>query len=146
MLARLFLLIILLPVLEIAVLFWLADLTNWLVVVGLLIGAGVLGAVLARQQSLRSMRRLSDELRGGKLPGDALFDAMLVSLAGLLLILPGLLSDVVALLLLFPMTRRMIKAAARRRVQRHTVTTYYDIDVESREPRDEIIDVKVIER
>jgi len=151
-LGRFFLALILLPVAEILVLFWLADVTNWLVVIGLLVGAGLLGAFLARQQGLRSLGRLSEEMRRGELPADAIFDAMLVSFAALLLILPGLLSDLVAILLLVPVSRRAIKAALRRGA-RGRVTTIYTTNFEprredfgSRDPRDEIIDVKVIER
>lgn len=152
MLARFLLALILLPVAEIAVLIWLADLTNWLVVIGLLIGAGLLGAFLARQQGLRSLSRLSEEFARGQMPAEAIFDAMLVSFAALLLILPGLLSDVVAILLLWPVSRRAIKAALRRGTRGRVTTTYYTNfepqreDFGSRDPRDEIIDVKVIER
>ncbi len=152
MLARFLLAIILLPVAEIAVLIWLADATNWLFVIGLLIGAGLLGAYLARQQGLRSVGRLSEEFRRGQMPADAIVDAMLVSVAALLLILPGLLSDVVAILLLWPVSRRAFKAALRRGTRGRVVTTYYSSfeprrdDFSSRDPRDEIIDVKVIER
>jgi UPF0716 protein FxsA len=86
------------------------------------------------------------------MPADAVFDAMLVSFAALLLILPGLLSDLVAILLLWPVSRRAIKAALRRGARGSVTTTYYTNfeprreDFSSRDPRDEIIDVKVIER
>jgi UPF0716 protein FxsA len=151
-LARFLLVLILLPVAEIAVLIWLADATNWLVVIGLLIGAGLLGAYLARQQGLRSLARLNDEFRRGQMPAESLVDAMFVSVAALLLILPGLLSDVVAILLLWPVSRRALKAALRRGARGRVVTTYYTNfeprreDFSGRDPRDEIIDVKVIER
>ena len=134
----------LLPVLEIAVLVWLADLTNWLVVLGVLFGAGVLGAFLARQQGVRSLGRLSRELGGGQLPADAMFDAVLVSFAGVLLILPGLLSDVVAILLLVPPTRRLFKSAIRRRFQGHVVTSGFQTS-DAQSSRDRIIDVKVLD-
>ncbi len=134
----------LLPVLEIAALVWLADLTNWLVVLGVLLGAGVLGAFLARQQGVRSLRRLSRELGEGQLPADAMFDAVLVSFAGFLLILPGLLSDVVAILLLVPPTRRLFKSAIRRRFQGRVVTSDFQ-SFDARRPRDQIIDVKVLD-
>jgi UPF0716 protein FxsA len=143
-LARILLLLMLLPVLEIAVLVWLADLTSWLVVLGVLVGAGVLGAFLARQQGVRSLGRLSRELGGGQLPADAMFDAVLVSFAGVLLILPGLLSDVMAILLLLPPTRRLFKSAIRRRFQGQVSASSFSTFDESR-PRDQIIDVKVLD-
>jgi UPF0716 protein FxsA len=134
----------LLPVLEIAVLVWLAGLTNWLVVIGLLVGAGMLGAFLSRQQGVRSLSRLSQELNSGQLPADAMFDAVLVSLAALLLILPGLLSDVVAIGILFPPTRSLFKKFIRRNFQGRVVSSHFHT-FDSRAARDEIIDVKVLD-
>jgi UPF0716 protein FxsA len=143
-LARFLLLLILLPAIEIVLLIWIAMQTSVLLVLGLLLGAGVLGALLARQQGLRAIRRIDDEVRAGRMPADALFDALLISLAGVLLILPGFLSDVVAIGLLFPPTRKLFKAAVRRGVESRVVVTRYG-NFEAGRARDEIIDVKVIE-
>jgi UPF0716 protein FxsA len=134
----------LLPVLEIAILVWLAGLTNWLVVIGLLVGAGMLGAFLSRQQGVRSLSRLSAELNRGQMPAGAMFDAVIVSLAALLLILPGLLSDVVAIFLLLPPTRALFKAAIRRNFQGRMTTTHFQT-FDAGTARDEIIDVKVLD-
>ncbi len=78
------------------------------------------------------------------MPGDAMLDAMLVSLAAVLLILPGLLSDVVAILLLFPPTRNLLKSAARKRIVARVVTTSR-YETYGTSGHDEIIDVKVID-
>lgn len=144
MLARLLLILMLLPVIEIAVLVWLAMETSIWVVLGLVVGAGLLGAFLARQQGLRAMTRVSEEIRRGKMPGDAMLDAVLVSLAAVLLILPGLLSDVLAILLLFPPSRQLLKSAARRNLRTRIVTTHYET-FDAPPARDEVIDVRVIE-
>ncbi len=144
MLGRLLLLLILLPAIEVAILVWLAMKTSLLTVVGLLVVAGVVGTFLARQQGVRALGRLSDEVRRGKMPGDALLDAVLVSGAALLLILPGLLSDALAILLLFPPTRSLFKTAARRSLQGRVVTTQF-YGYQSPGGRDEIIDVQVLD-
>lgn len=144
MLGRLLLLLILLPAIEIVLLVWIATKTSLLFVLGLLLGAGLLGAYLSRQQGLRAMTRISQEVQAGRMPAAAMFDAMLVSLAALLLILPGVLSDIAALWLLFPPTRRLFKAYLRRRVETRVVAMHQaGFDTDTR--RDEIIDVKVIE-
>ena len=144
MLGRLLLLLILLPAIEIVLLVWIATRTSLLLVLGLLLGAGILGAYLSRQQGLRAMTRISKEMQAGRIPAEAMFDAMLVSLAAVLLILPGILSDIVALWLLFPPTRRLFKAYVRRRVEERVVDMQragFNTDM----GRDEIIDVEVIE-
>ena len=145
MLAWLFLLLILLPVLEIALLVWLAGAIGWLPVLALVVFSGVLGARLARHQSFHTWRRISLDLQQGHVPSDALLDGLLLFLASLLLILPGLLSDAVALALLFPPSRRGIKAMLRRRFETQVVTMHFYGRPADMLPRDEIIDVRVIE-
>jgi UPF0716 protein FxsA len=143
-LGRLLLLLILLPAIEIVLLVWIATKTSVLFVLALLLGAGLLGAYLSRQQGLRAMTRISREVQAGRMPAAAMFDAMLVSLAAVLLILPGILSDVVALWLLFPPTRRLFKAYLRRRVEERVIAMHR-AGFDTPAGHDEIIDVKVIE-
>lgn len=144
MFARVLLVLMLLPAIEIAVLVWLALETSVWFVLALLLGAGLLGTFLARQQGLRAMTRVADEVRRGRMPADALLDALLVSLAAVLLILPGLLSDVVAILLLFPPTRHLLKRSAKRGIQARVVTTTYQA-YDAPQGHDEVIDVRVID-
>lgn len=142
MLGRLLLLLILLPAIEIVVLVWIATKTSVLFVLALLIGAGLLGTYLSRQQGLRAMTRINQEVQAGRMPAAAMFDAMLISLAAVLLILPGILSDVAALGLLFPPTRAALKRYLRHRVETQIAVhqTHY-----GNGGHDEIIDVKVID-
>jgi UPF0716 protein FxsA len=142
---RILLLLMLLPVLEIALVIWIARETSLLTVVGLLVAAGVVGSLLARHQGLRAMTRIAADVRGGQMPAEAMFDALLVGLAAMLLILPGFLSDVVAILLLFPPSRRLFKALIRRRVAARVTSTRYGVFDSPASPRDQIIDVRVIE-
>jgi UPF0716 protein FxsA len=143
-LARLLLLLILLPVIEIVLLVWIATETSVLLVLGLLLGAGILGTYLSRQQGVRAMTRISDEVRAGRMPAEAMFDALLVSLAAVLLIIPGFLSDIAALWLLFPPTRKLFKAYVRRRIEARVVAMR-QAGFSTGTGRDEIIDVKVID-
>jgi UPF0716 protein FxsA len=114
---QLFLLFTLVPVIEIALLVWIGMQTSLLFVLGLVIGTGILGAGLARYQGFQTLRRISADLELGRLPGESLVDGLLVLLAGLLLIVPGVLSDLAAIGLLFPPSRRVLKGLVRRRLQ-----------------------------
>ncbi len=144
MLARLALLFTLLPIIEIAVLVWIAGRTSLWLVLGLVIATGLLGAWLVRQQSWQTMRRISADVNRGQMPTESLTDGMLVLLAALLLIMPGVLSDVLAISLLFPPTRRMFKAFLRRRLQARATMYRWEGGVDP--DRERIIDVRVIER
>src|SRR5262245_24283747 len=143
-LARLFLLLILLPVLEIVVLVWLATKTSALFVIALVLGMGVLGTALARHQSAQTLRRISDQVSAGQMPADSLLDGLLVFVAAVLLILPGVLSDVLAILLLFPPSRRFLKSVVRRQFAARVVSVHYGADPAGFQ-RDRIIDVKVLD-
>jgi len=138
---RLLLLFTLLPLIELTFLLWFSAHTDWRLTVALVIGAGVLGAWLIRWQGWRTWRRIQEELERGKLPADAVQDGLLILVAGVLLITPGMLTDVVGLLLLLPPVRRLIKLRLRRRFKaKYAVHTIQE--AASGEVEDKILDVK----
>jgi UPF0716 protein FxsA len=138
-LARLFLLFTLVPLVELALLIWLAQATDWRWALLLAVGTGLAGAVLIRHQGRSVWRRVQTELSEGRVPADPLLDAALVLVAGVLLLTPGVLTDVVAVLLLVPWTRRLAKRWLRRWFERR-------FRIAPTAARDEIIDVRVVER
>ena len=112
MLLRLLLLFTLIPVVELTLLFWLArDVgLGWGWTLVLVFTTGIVGAALARREGLRCWQKVRERLAAGELPGDPLLDALLIFLAGGLLITPGVLTDLLGLALLLPGFRRMVKA------------------------------------
>ena len=74
----------------------------------------VLGAWLAKREGLGVWRRIRAQLDAGHVPGAELVDAFLILLAGALLLTPGFLTDVVAIVLLIPPTRALVRRTARR--------------------------------
>jgi UPF0716 protein FxsA len=77
--------------------------------VAVVIGTGVLGAWLARQQGLGVLRRLSEEIAGGGLPAEALIDGLLILIAGAVLLTPGLITDALGFALLLPQGRSVVR-------------------------------------
>jgi len=69
---------------------------------------GLLGMLVLRYQGAASLRDLRGAMARGELPGRAIADAMMIGLAGLLLLLPGYVTDALALLLLLPPVRGAI--------------------------------------
>lgn len=87
---------------------------GWIGVMGVLVlvlGSGVAGVAILRRQGLALER-----LRGGRAGLAGAGDAGLLALASVLLILPGLLTDVLGLALLVPGVRRWVVGFARRRM------------------------------
>jgi UPF0716 protein FxsA len=144
LLARLFVLFALLPIVEIVLLVWIASRTSILLVLGLVVGVAVVGAWLARRQGVLALSRITADMQAGRAPADAMLDGLLIFMAAVLLILPGFLSDVLALVLLVPASRRVVKSLLRRRMQGRVVTTGF-ASFEGASRRDEVIDVRVIE-
>ncbi len=114
---RLLLLFTLLPLVELTLLVWLSVHTDWRLTMLFVIGTGVLGAWLIRSQGWRAWLRIRDELARGQVPTDAIQDGLLILVAGLLLITPGVLTDVVGVLLLVPPLRRIIRTWLKSRWQ-----------------------------
>ncbi len=105
MLLRLFSLFILIPLAELVLLLYLADVTGWQSTLLLVIATGVAGTLLARSQGWRTWLRIREELAAGRLPADSLLDGVLIFVAGALLLTPGILTDLLGISLLIPVCR-----------------------------------------
>jgi UPF0716 protein FxsA len=97
--------LLILPVIELAVMIEVGRWAGALPVLGALLLIGVAGTLLVRRQGASAWRSLNRSLRAGEAPSRELADAIVLVLAGVLLIVPGFVTDVLALLLLFPLTR-----------------------------------------
>ncbi|WP_419938787.1 FxsA family protein [Candidatus Palauibacter sp.] len=113
MLLRLFLLFTIVPVVELALLIRIGGLLGLGPTLLLVIGTGAAGAWLARREGLRAWLAVRDELQGGGLPGESLVHALLILAAGVVLITPGVLTDIAGILLLIPPVRGRLLARVR---------------------------------
>jgi UPF0716 protein FxsA len=86
--------------------------------VGVVLAAGLIGSFLARKEGVRVLRRWQESVAQGRVPQEGLLGGVLVLAGGVLLVIPGVLTDVVGLVLLFPLTRRLIAGLVRRRLER----------------------------
>lgn len=87
----------------------LSDATGWEWTLGLVIVTGFVGAWLARRQGFSTWLRIQRELADGKMPGESLADALMIFVAGALLLTPGLLTDLFGFSLLLPPCRRVYR-------------------------------------
>lgn len=122
--ARFFLFgLIVLPLVEIAIFIKVGQTIGLFPTLALIVGAALLGGLLLRQQGLSVLTRLRSNVSAGQMPGRAIADTMMIGLAALFLVLPGFLSDVVALALLLPPVRGWIYGALASRVTVVDTTT-----------------------
>lgn len=108
--------LIALPIIEIAIFIKVGQTIGLLPTLALVIGAALLGGLLLRQQGLSVLGQLRSNVDSGRLPARSIADAMMIGVAALFLVLPGFLSDVVALALLLPPVRSWLYGALARRV------------------------------
>jgi len=113
----LFFLLIALPVAEIALLIAIGREIGLAATVVLLLLTGLLGAFLSRRQGLAVVRKVQSEMAAGRAPAGQLVDGALILLAGVLLIIPGVLTDALGFFCLLPAGRTLIKAWVRRRFE-----------------------------
>ena len=109
MLGRLILLFIALPLLEMAILIKLGEKLGFGHTIALVVVTGILGASLAKQQGFRVFRRIQQELNSGKIPASELIDGLLILIGGIVLLTPGLLTDLFGFALLIPWLRQRLK-------------------------------------
>lgn len=99
------LLLLALPLIEIALFILVGRAIGVLPTLGLVILAVIVGGFVLRQQGLGVLNRMRTNMQTGTLPGQTLFDGMLLAVAAVLLIIPGFLGDFIAILLLLPPVR-----------------------------------------
>ncbi|QQQ79727.1 FxsA family protein [Saccharothrix sp. 6-C] len=84
---------------------------------GLLLLGGVVGSVLLRREGARAVAAFSEAVRTRRAPHQEVADGVLIAAAAFLIILPGFVSDVVGLVLLFPPARRVLSRRMARRAE-----------------------------
>jgi UPF0716 protein FxsA len=155
MLFYLFLLLTLVPLAELVVLIRIGQLTDTWVPIALVIVTGIVGTGLARWQGLQALGRIREDARAGRVPAGAIIDGVLILVAGILLVTPGVFTDLFGLALLIPPLRALMKRAVAAWI-RHNVevrvsraSAGYWSQANSGPHgtrRDEIIDVKVLNK
>lgn len=105
----LFLFFIVCPAIEIGIFLLSGKLIGIFPTVLLMILTGAIGAIVAKKQGVEVYYRVQRELQYGKMPGEAILDGLCIFTGGLLLMLPGFLSDLAGACLLIPFTRSWCK-------------------------------------
>lgn len=116
--ARLLLLFIVVPVVELALLIQVGKLVGLLPTLGLIVLTGALGAWLARRQGMAVIAEVRAEMADGRIPAGPIVDGVIILIAGAVLMTPGVLTDLAGFLCLVPAFRRWLKGVLKRRFER----------------------------
>jgi UPF0716 protein FxsA len=118
-------LLIAVPLVEIYVMIQVGQWIGALNMVGLLLLVSIGGIFLVKHQGIGVFRRIRGALDAGRVPGPELLDAALLLVAGLLLVIPGFVTDFFGLLLLLPPVRALVRGFLRRRLVVRVATHPY---------------------
>jgi UPF0716 protein FxsA len=102
------LLLILLPVLELALLIKVGQAIGVWATLALVIGSLFAGAAIISRQTTKVLHQTLEAMSEGRAPAAGVLDGLFLLVAGALLLMPGLISDVLAFMLLVPPVRRAI--------------------------------------
>ena len=106
--------LLLFPALELYVLIKVGEQIGALATLGLVVLSTMAGLWLLRLRGAHIMRRFQEGAEQGRIPPNPVFDTLCLMAAGWLFIFPGFVSDVLALILIFPVTRMALVAILRR--------------------------------
>jgi UPF0716 protein FxsA len=114
------LLFLVLVVAELYALVYVAGAIGVLNTIGLMILISFVGAAVVKRAGLGVVRRAQQTIDEGRTPHKELIDGLLLLVAGILLVVPGFITDAVGLILLLPPVRYLLRGRLIRGFQRRT--------------------------
>jgi UPF0716 protein FxsA len=105
------------PLAELALLIYIGNLIGVWGTILIVVTTGIVGALLAKQQGLAALSRIRSNVERGILPSDDLLQGVLILIGGLLLLTPGIITDLAGFAMLIPPTRRIVTRWLQRLLQ-----------------------------
>lgn len=109
MFARLLLLFILVPIIELALFMLLGKHLGLPATLIIIVITAFIGAALTKSQGGKALHNFQNALSMGKMPHKEMVDGLLILIAGAVLLTPGFLTDAIGFLLLLPPARALIR-------------------------------------
>ena len=111
---RILLVLLIIPLIDALFLVVVADFLGWQLTVALVVLTALLGMLFVRAEGRATLRRIQEKVATGEPPTDELLDGGLLIAAGAFLLTPGLVTDGIGFLLVFPPTRFLVRAGVKR--------------------------------
>lgn len=115
MLSKLLAIFVLIPLVEMMLLIKMGESFGFGATLLFILVTGFAGALASKIQGLRTWTLIQKELRAGRLPAEEMIDAFLIFFGGILLITPGVLTDLTGIILMIPWTRYWFKRWLRKK-------------------------------
>ena len=105
---RIVALFVVVPLIELALLIYIGTLIGPLYTLAIVVVTGLAGGIMARRQGISTLNKIRYNLESGIIPSKELFDGLLILAGGLLLLTPGVFTDIIGFTLMIPQSRRAI--------------------------------------
>lgn len=119
----LFLLFVFVSVIELALLIKVGEIIGILNTVVIILLTAFIGAYMVKLEGLGVMRRIQQNICKGIFPAEELINGVMILIAGALLLTPGFFTDVIGFLMVFPVSRNLIKRVAKSYIKKRIVST-----------------------
>lgn len=103
-----FLLFLIVPLLELYLLIQVGSYFGAVATIGLCLFTAALGAALLRQQGLATLARVQLKLQQGEMPASDVIGGLILLFSGILLLTPGLFTDIIGFICLLPQFRNHV--------------------------------------
>ncbi|MAF13613.1 MAG: membrane protein FxsA [Parcubacteria group bacterium] len=120
MLSTLILLFVAVPIIELYILIEVGQFIGAGYTILLVISTGIVGAILAKFEGLRVWHGLQKDLMSLKMPTNRIVDGVLILIGGVLLLTPGIITDIIGFLLIIPFTRPIIREPLKKHFAKKT--------------------------
>lgn len=150
MFARLLILFITVPIIELFLLIEVSKRISWQFTLLIIFITAIIGARLTKIQGAQTIRNGKAAIRIGKIPHREVLDGLMILVAGALLLTPGFLTDLVGFSMLLPRFRSLFRKALtnyfRKRVQIVGNTPFYQPKNKKGWDKDEsVIDAEIVD-
>ena len=132
---------IILPIIEISIFIQVGGFLGTFNTILIIFLTAAVGVYFVRQQGFRTFQKISSELENQQIPVQGMFDGLVILIAGILLVTPGFLTDIIGFLGLIPQTRIFLLGI----VKNLFLQRYSNVHKQYKKDMDEIIDGDFIE-
>ncbi|MFW6287709.1 MAG: FxsA family protein [bacterium] len=119
---RLILIFTIIPLLEITLLIKMSNIFGIIYTVILVGITGLIGAVLSKKQGTSVLQKIRKSIEEGMMPADSLLDGLLILIGGILLITPGIITDLGGFCCIIPLSRARVKKITKNSLSRFIST------------------------
>ena len=107
------------PLVELALLIKIGEYIGVINTIVLVVSTGILGAILAKWQGLQIISQIRAELQIGKMPTKMMLDGLLILIGGIVLLTPGIITDILGFCMLIPLSREYLKLFILKMIKKH---------------------------